>query len=765
MNKKRKLAAILFADIQGYTALMQKDEQNASILLRHFQQQLEEKVTAHKGQIVNFYGDGALCTFQIPIDAVRCGMALQTAFRNKPTVPVRIGIHSGTVTLEGDKIFGNSVNITARIESMGVAGGILLSKKVRDEVKNNPDLRMQSLGSFEFKNVEEPMEVFALANDGLVIPKRSEMKGKIKTTKKNKWLIPSIIGALLLLVIGYWNFFSSKSMALSEPDLLTANTPLPPNVLNERVAIIPIQNNTTDKELDILGKMAADWINRGLMDIENAEVVSPYTVNQHLDAIGILPNNAQGKPSFSELTGARNFIQGSFYQEKEELIFLMELVDALDGKIKFKFPDIRGNTQEKEALITQLRENIAGYWATRDLVDSKRIKAPKYEAYKSYLKRLEQGGMDENPLEAIRLDSTFYMARIHFLIVNKGGTFGPNKIHLDFFNRHKEHLSNYEAGWVTSFENLYQGNSLLAFNSLNEIRKKYPNDFYLNHECAGMANDLLRNPELSMSIYEELPLDNIVPEKLGEVYNWRLMHQVSNYLSTNQLAKSKQFIKRYSPNKNANWTWYQSTVLLDAFKRNDNNKIVQAKKDFFASTGPRVFFSSVIFFDSNIFLSDAQEKELKSDFINLYLQRKEQPNVALFFSNFYAYLAKQPKEIRLEILSELPKVIQISQLFYAGLTYLETGLTQRMDYIIQELEKRTIIEGQVFPKTGGGYAQYALGVLYTQMGQYEKALTALRQAKKYSAMGRFQYDKRLAPLFDMPEFQEIAEPIWPKILD
>ena len=244
MNKKRKLAAILFADIQGYTALMQKDEQNASILLRHFQQQLEEKVTAHKGQIVNFYGDGALCTFQIPIDAVRCGMALQTAFRNKPTVPVRIGIHSGTVTLEGDKIFGNSVNITARIESMGVAGGILLSKKVRDEVKNNPDLRMQSLGSFEFKNVEEPMEVFALANDGLVIPKRSEMKGKIKTTKKNKWLIPSIIGALLLLVIGYWNFFSSKSMALSEPDLLTANTPLPPNVLNERVAIIPLKKST-----------------------------------------------------------------------------------------------------------------------------------------------------------------------------------------------------------------------------------------------------------------------------------------------------------------------------------------------------------------------------------------------------------------------------------------------------------------------------------------------------------------------------------------
>ena len=703
MNRKRKLAAILFADIQGYTALMQKDEQNASILLRHFQQQLEEKVAAHKGQIVNFYGDGALCTFQIPIDAVRCGMALQTAFRNKPTVPVRIGIHSGTVTLEGDKIFGNSVNITARIESMGVAGGILLSKKVRDEVKNNPDLQMQSLGSFEFKNVEEPMEVFALANDGLVIPKRSEMKGKIKTTKKNKWLMPSIVGMLLIAIIGYWNFFSSKSMALSEPELLTANTPLPPNVLNERVAIIPIQNNTTDKELDILGKMAADWINRGLMDIENAEVVSPYTVNQHLDAIGLLPNNAQGKPSFSELTGARNFIQGSFYQEKEELIFLMELVDALNGKIKFKFPDIRGNVQEKEVLITQLRENIVGYWATRDLVDSKRIKAPKYEAYKSYLKRLEQGISDENPLEAIHLDSTFYIARIHFLNANKLlGTLGSNKIHFDFFKRHKKHLSNYEAGRVTFYEHLYQGNSLLAFNSLNEIRKKYPNDAYLNNECAGMANDLLRNPELSISIYEELPLDNIVPEKLGELYNWRLIQQLSNYLTTNQLAKSKQFIQKYPPNKNADLTWYRAMVLMDAFKRNDNNKIVQAKKDFFASTGLSGFLASIAILDSGTALSDTQEKELRNDLVNLYLQRKEQPSVVLLYSNFYAYLAKKPKEIRLEALSELPKVMHINQLFYAGLTYLEAGLTQRMDYIIQELEKLTIIEGQVTPKVGGG---------------------------------------------------------------
>ena len=745
---------------------MQKDEVTANHNLEKFHQTLQKKVSQYKGQIINNYGDGCVCTFDSAVDAMHCAKEAQSIFQTEPKVPVRIGLHSGDVFFKDDNVYGDSVNIASRIESLGVAGAVLFSKQIKRHIANQTVFKVQSLGVFDFKNVEKTMEVFGLANEGLVIPQRSEMKGKIKTAQKNKWLMPSIIGMLFLAVIGYWQWMPNNSMKLNEPEQLTVNTPLPPNVLNERVAIIPIQNNTTDQELDILGKMAADWINRGLMDIDNAEVVSPYTVNQHLDAVGILPNNAQGKPSFSELTGARNFIQGSFYQEKEELIFLMELVDALNGKIKFKFPDIRGNVQEKEVLITQLRENIVGYWATRDLVDSKRIKAPKYEAYKSYLKRLEQGISDENPLEAIHLDSTFYIARIHFLNANKLlGTLGSNKIHFDFFKRHKKHLSNYEAGRVTFYEHLYQGNSLLAFNSLNEIRKKYPNDAYLNNECAGMANDLLRNPELSISIYEELPLDNIVPEKLGELYNWRLIQQLSNYLTTNQLAKSKQFIQKYPPNKNADLTWYRAMVLMDAFKRNDNNKIVQAKKDFFASTGLSGFLASIAILDSGTALSDTQEKELRNDLVNLYLQRKEQPSVVLLYSNFYAYLAKKPKEIRLEALSELPKVMHINQLFYAGLTYLEGGLPQRMDYIIPALEKLTIIEGQVTPKVGGGYAQYALGVLYTQMGQYEQALTALRQAKKYSAMGRFQYDKRLAPLFDMPEFQEIAEPIWPEVKD
>jgi len=118
-------------------------------------------VTEYRGEVVNFYGDGALCTFHIPIDGVQCAIDLQREFQGTLQVPVRIGLHAGTVTVEDERIFGDSVNITSRIESMAVPGSILFSKKVRDDIKNNPDLILKSLGSFQFKNVEESLEILS----------------------------------------------------------------------------------------------------------------------------------------------------------------------------------------------------------------------------------------------------------------------------------------------------------------------------------------------------------------------------------------------------------------------------------------------------------------------------------------------------------------------------------------------------------------------------------------------------------------------------
>lgn len=97
METQRQLAAILFADIQGSTALMQRNEKEASGFLRRFEKAMRETVPSHNGRIANFYGDGALCLFNATLDAMHCSMKLHSIFQLDPPVPVRIGIHSGTI--------------------------------------------------------------------------------------------------------------------------------------------------------------------------------------------------------------------------------------------------------------------------------------------------------------------------------------------------------------------------------------------------------------------------------------------------------------------------------------------------------------------------------------------------------------------------------------------------------------------------------------------------------------------------------------------
>ena len=317
-KSNRKLAAILFADIVGYTSLMQTDEQHASTLLRHFQNQLEEKVAQHNGRIVNFYGDGCLCTFQIPLYAVRCGMALQLAFDESLKTPVRIGIHSGTVTMEDDKIFGDSVNITSRIESMGVAGSILLSSRVRKDVKNNPDLKLQSLGSFEFKNVEEPMEVFALANEGLTIPSRKAMQGKLskstsaKTTKKF-WLGLSLITTLMIAVIAWWfNQGADSDSALSKP------------ALEKSIAVLPFKNDSPDKDNQYFCDGMMDEVLNHLQKIEALGVKSRIAVEPYRDS-------NKGFASIAKELGVNFILEGAVRKYGDQFRISTQLIEVVSG--------------------------------------------------------------------------------------------------------------------------------------------------------------------------------------------------------------------------------------------------------------------------------------------------------------------------------------------------------------------------------------------------------------------------------------------------
>ncbi len=166
----RQLAAIMFTDMTGYTALMQEDEQKAKILRDRQRQTLEDLIPRHHGKIIQYFGDGTLSLFGSAIDAVKSAIVIQQELQKEPKVSLRIGLHSGDIVYDNQGVYGDCVNLASRIEALSVPGSVFISDKVFDEVKNQKEIKTRSLGKFSLKNVKRQVEVYAITNDGLVIP-------------------------------------------------------------------------------------------------------------------------------------------------------------------------------------------------------------------------------------------------------------------------------------------------------------------------------------------------------------------------------------------------------------------------------------------------------------------------------------------------------------------------------------------------------------------------------------------------------------------
>jgi adenylate cyclase len=169
-HTERKLAAILAADVAGFSRLMGEDEERTLRDLRsHIVEVFEPRIAAHRGRIVKRTGDGLLVDFASAVEAVRCAVAIQSgmAERNR-TIPegsridFRIGINLGDVMLEGDDIYGDGVNIAARLESIADPGGIYVSRVVRDSVRDKLDVVLEDLGEHSVKNIAKPVRVFRI---------------------------------------------------------------------------------------------------------------------------------------------------------------------------------------------------------------------------------------------------------------------------------------------------------------------------------------------------------------------------------------------------------------------------------------------------------------------------------------------------------------------------------------------------------------------------------------------------------------------------
>ena len=160
----------MFADITGYTAMMQEDEARAKSLRDRYRDAVDRAIAEFDGEIIQYYGDGTLSTFGSAKQAVLGARAIQRALQSPPGVPVRIGIHLGDIVRDEGGIYGDCVNVAARIEGLAIPGAVLFSEKVMRELENHPEIRAIGLGEFALKNVRRPVGVFALDDAQITVP-------------------------------------------------------------------------------------------------------------------------------------------------------------------------------------------------------------------------------------------------------------------------------------------------------------------------------------------------------------------------------------------------------------------------------------------------------------------------------------------------------------------------------------------------------------------------------------------------------------------
>ena len=370
MYQERQLAAILFTDIINSTAIMQKDEGIAIAVNKRYTSVLKQSVAAHNGRILNDYGDGSLCAFASTTQAVRCAMDMQRQLQTEPKVPLRVGLHVGEMFFEEGKVFGDGVNVASRIQSLGTANCVLFSAEVNNKLKNQHEFKTTTIGKFQFKNVDELIEVFAISNEGFELPDKKKMEGKLKEKKSFRSVI--MLG-LLFLILGTGTFFMYRHY-LGRPGFTGKE---------KSIAVLPFEAVSSAKE--------NDYINDGFtIDIiDKLSKLSGLTEVPAWARVKLYKNFKTNIIDIANELGVAAILTGTIQKQGERVRITADLTDVNSGKTIWHTDE-----DSKWGDVLTIQNEVAGKIATSlsahlteaDQKDLKKKYTENAEAYNYYLK-------------------------------------------------------------------------------------------------------------------------------------------------------------------------------------------------------------------------------------------------------------------------------------------------------------------------------------------------------------------------------------------
>jgi adenylate cyclase len=269
----RRLAAIVFTDVAGYSARMQRDETGTLALVRGDFEKMRAHCAQHGGEVLKSTGDGLLLCFSSVVQAVACALQIQTEFAARPSEALqhRIGIHLGDVFREGGDVAGDGVNIAARLQTKARPGTICLSQSVYDAVKGKLPMQVESLGPQQFKNIAQAIPVW------LATPAGTTVSAPARGIFRGWWLVGEVLLVAALLVFALWPK-PSPGPAESKPAALP-----PPSapVADRSIAVLPFTNMSDDKDSGYFADGVHEDLLTNLANISALKVISRTSVMQY----------------------------------------------------------------------------------------------------------------------------------------------------------------------------------------------------------------------------------------------------------------------------------------------------------------------------------------------------------------------------------------------------------------------------------------------------------------------------------------------------
>jgi tetratricopeptide (TPR) repeat protein len=684
-------------------------------------------------------GDGNMASFSSVVDAVECAKDIQQSLNMEPDLKVRIGIHLGEVTLKDNDIFGNGVNIASRIQDLAGPGQILISESVYRNIKNRDNLHTVFVGKEILKGVEEPISVYEVSSIESQIPKNEtagfqRKKGIVQNRRR---IILAATTIISIVIIGWWysqSTFRYNSYTLGD----------------SRIAVLPYENKTNNKDMDVLGDMAADWIINGLMSLDGIRVVSNENIHDHIQlaSLGDLG-------TFGAKTGADKLLKGSFYADGDVLIFQSQLIDISTGEIDIVLPEVTGSNNNVEEIVKDLKERLLTLLATEGIVSNPSIKQtpPKYEAYEYYLMGRELHGEDysrsrEMFNRAISLDSTFYLpyGQIIAGYYNEGDSDQADSV-FRIVDSRLSSLSPYDRLAHEVQRALIYGDLMDMYQAGRRLVDKDPRHFEATYEFGFFAS-WLNKPAEVVELYSQFEPGDVsynIPADgwWNNVYAYNLMR-------LEQFSEAVKVLEVVPPELSDSWHYY---TLITAYILNGNH---DSLTQLFAELDNKGFsWLSVTYMHMYKvgFYSMQQDKSQFQEWSSQLMDRVYDGQSSLRVradANFL--IGNYGKAIDLFEKAVLSVDLTWRQQARMGSAYANLGLKEKALKIAKQIQADS---------TSGGRHKYVMGQIYAAMNEKDTAIALLKESFREGygfEWGRYDQDPLLYSLHGYPDFEEFVRP-------